>query len=76
MIKLAFSLSTINPLTGKHLREWTADGINGFISESYRLAGTDPQFMADHYNATTRESTFGLGKTPTEALRECLKQLN
>ena len=35
-MRLAFTLSTINPFTGKHLREWKKEGINGFIANENR----------------------------------------
>jgi hypothetical protein len=78
-MRLAFTVSTINPLTGKRLREYKKAGINGFISESYRLPGQKPQWVADHCiawcNCGRQHSFFGIGETPTKAYIDCLKDL-
>lgn len=87
-MQLAFTISTINPYTGKRLREWEQDGINGFIAECYtRKEAKHNRFIADHCIAwckncagkgikVPQHSIFGMGKTPSEAYTDCKKQLD
>lgn len=85
-MELAFTVSTINPYTGKNLREYKASGINGFISECYQpKTATTNKWIADHCivfckpchlsgKTVPQHSLFGMGKTPTEALKDCKKE--
>jgi hypothetical protein len=80
-ITLVFCLSYNNPFTGKKMRAYRKDGINGFIHEVYTDKNAKHnKFIADHCiayceNCEGQHSIFGMGKTPSEAYNECVKEL-
>lgn len=79
---LVFCLSYDNPFTGKKMRSYRKNGINGFISEVYTSKNAKSnKFIANHCIAYCeicggQHSIFGLGKTPIEAYNDCKRDVD
>lgn len=85
---LAFTISTINPFTGKKLRDYRINkGYGNFIGECYTpKEAKNNKWIADYCIAycehcakqnipVPQHSIFGIGKTPSEAYRDLQKSV-